>query len=82
MGEFRVVFVDPVVGWFPRLGNSGVGRYSVWHQPLPLLAAATTNVRCELFEQLGLFKAGEPPAFAGVTPFTIFDVHTPPGRIA
>lgn len=73
--------IDPELGWYGRLGRSGgVGRYSVWHEPLGLRAAAVASSRVDLLHRLDLAPADAPPAWAGVLDTTTFDVHTPPVR--
>lgn len=70
----------PLVGWYPRT-DGGVGRYSVWHEPLQLREAVAGETRCEVFERLGLIDAGQQPASAGVQWRVPFDVHTPPTNV-
>ena len=73
--------VDPELGWYPRRGRvDDVGRYSVWHEPLPLRAAAVSESHVELLRTLDLDAVDAPPAWAGVVDTTTFDVHTPPRR--
>lgn len=72
--------IDPELGWYQRRGG-GVGRYSVWHEPLGLRAAAVAEPsRVDLLATLDLAAADAPPAWAGVVDTTTFDVHTPPVR--
>lgn len=71
---------DPLVGWFART-RGGIGRYSVWHPPLPLRPAGVRAAHSTVFEALGLIDRGQPPAAARVVTTTEFDVHTPPRRL-
>ena len=70
----------PLVGWYPRT-DGGVGRYSVWHEPLQLREAVTDEARCDVFERLGLIDKDQQPIGAGVQRIIPFDVHTPPTNI-
>lgn len=71
--------IDPELGWYPRLG-AGLGRYSVWHEPLPLRSATVPERRVDLLRTLDLASADAEPAWAGTVATTTFDVHTPPHR--
>jgi hypothetical protein len=73
--------VDPLIGWYPRRGG-GVGRYSVWHEPLKLREAVAEVSRCDVFERCGLIDKGQQPISAGLQRQIQFDVHTPPTRVA
>ena len=70
----------PLVGWYPRT-DGGVGRYSVWHEPLQLREAAVDLATCDVFERLGLIDKGQQPTGAGVQRSVPFDVHTPPTNV-
>lgn len=72
---------DPFVGWYPRLGG-GIGRYTVWHEPIGLQAVSVHHARAQPFEALGVLDAGQPPVGALVSRTIDFDVHTPPRRIS
>jgi uncharacterized protein YqjF (DUF2071 family) len=78
--DVSLVLCDPFVGWYARKDGSGVGRYSVWHQPLALEDAEIDEARVDVFASLGLTTPGQPPDFAGVQRSVLFDVHTPPIR--
>ncbi|MCU1453638.1 MAG: hypothetical protein JWN46_1784 [Acidimicrobiales bacterium] len=78
--EASRLLLDPTNGWFRRRGDGGVGRYTVWHEPLALEAAEVVDARCQVFTDLGLIAEDEPPAFAGLQRRVQFDVHTPPTR--
>jgi uncharacterized protein YqjF (DUF2071 family) len=78
--EVSTVLLDPFVGWYARHDGSGVGRYSVWHEPLVLEAATIDDADCRVFADLGLVDAGQQPVSAGVQRHVHFDVHTPPVR--
>ncbi len=71
---------DPFVGWYPRLGG-GVGRYTVWHEPIELQAVSVRRGWARPFEALGVLDAGQAPLGALVAPTCDFDVHTPPHRV-
>jgi uncharacterized protein YqjF (DUF2071 family) len=73
--------VNPLVGWYPRR-DGGVGRYSVWHQPLQLREAHADVRRCDVFERLDLIDKGQVPSGAGLQRSIEFDIHTPPTRLA
>jgi uncharacterized protein YqjF (DUF2071 family) len=72
--------VTPLVGWYPRT-DGGVGRYSVWHEPLQLREAVAEVTRCDVFERLGLIDKGQQPTGAGLQRSVPFDVHTPPTNV-
>ena len=79
--EVSRVLTDPLVGWYGRSDGSGVGRYSVWHEPLGLEEATVVDgARCDVFTALDLVDAGQMPLCAGVQRRVAFDVHTPPTR--
>jgi len=78
--EARQLVIDPFTGWYDRRDGSGVGRYSVWHEPLELEEAIVDKARCDLFANLGLIEVGARPLWAGVQRSVYFDVHTPPIR--
>jgi hypothetical protein len=73
--------VDPMIGWYPR-SDGGIGRYSVWHEPLQLQEAVAEVARCDVFQRLGLIDTGQTPSGAGLQRRVEFDVHTPPAKIA
>ncbi|MDP9465287.1 MAG: DUF2071 domain-containing protein [Actinomycetota bacterium] len=79
--ESAATLVDPLVGWYPRR-DGGVGRYSVWHEPLQLGEAAAEVARCDAFEQLGLIDKEQQPISAGLQKQIHIDVHTPPTKVA
>jgi hypothetical protein len=79
--EVSTVLLDPFVGWFSRTDGSGVGRYTVWHEPLALEQADVTAARVGVFVDLGLIGAGDEPVAAGIQRRVRFDVHTPPTRV-
>jgi len=80
--EVSGVLLDPFVGWYARRDGSGVGRYSVWHQPLVLEQAEVVEARCQVFLDLDLLDPGDAPISAGLQRQVWFDVHTPPTRVA
>jgi hypothetical protein len=80
-GQSTETLADPLLGWYPRR-DGGVGRYSVWHEPLQMQEARADVTRCEVFERLGLIDADQPPSSAGLQRKVRFDVHTPPKKIA
>lgn len=73
--------VDPMIGWYAR-SSGGIGRYSVWHEPLQLQAATAHVTRCDAFERLGVIDKDQEPSSAGLQWTIPFDVHTPPTRVA
>ena len=73
--------INPLVGWYPRR-DGGVGRYSVWHQPLQLREADAQVLRCDVFERLALIDRGQTPSAAGLQRRIEFEIHTPPTRLA
>ena len=75
------VLCDPYIGWYARSDGSGVGRYSVWHEPLVLEEALVDEARVEVLTDLGLIEDGQPPLAAGVQRMVGFDIHTPPVQI-
>ena len=79
-GEASRVVFDPFVGWYARRDGSGIGRYSVWHEPLALERAIVDRARCDVFTNLGLVEDGQMPVWAGLQRRVMFDVHTPPVR--
>jgi hypothetical protein len=68
------------VGWYERRGGRGLGRYSVWHEPLDLEEVAVDEARFQVFDDLDLLERGQAPLAAGVQRSVAFDVHTPPVR--
>jgi hypothetical protein len=78
--DCRSTMLEPFVGWFERRGGRGLGRYSVWHEPLDLEEAAVDVAWFQVFHDLDLLDAGQAPIAAGVQPSVAFDVHTPPVR--
>lgn len=78
--EAASALVDPFVGWYPRR-DGGVGRYSVWHEPLQLGEAIAETARCDVFEGLGLIDNEQQPISAGMQRRIRFDIHTPPTRV-
>ncbi|MFJ9707069.1 DUF2071 domain-containing protein [Streptomyces sp. NPDC101234] len=80
-GEASRVLVDPAVGWYPRRDGRGVGRYSVWHEPLRLEAAEVRHAHSQALTDLRLVAPGQLPCHAGLQRSTMFDVHTPPSRL-
>jgi hypothetical protein len=79
--DVGATLVDPMIGWYPRT-TGGVGRYSVWHEPLQLQEAVATVTRCDVFERLGVIDRDQAPASAGLQRRVPFEVHTPPTTIA
>ena len=75
------VLRDPFIGWYDRANGSGVGRYSVWHEPLRLEEALPVEAHCQAHVDLGLIEPGQLPVHAGIQRRTTFDVHTPPTRV-
>jgi uncharacterized protein YqjF (DUF2071 family) len=75
------VLRNPFIGWYDRANGSGVGRYTVWHEPLALEEALVTEAYCQVYTDLGLIEDGQLPIHAGVQRRTVFDVHTPPTRV-
>ena len=73
--------VDPMIGWYPR-SDGGIGRYSVWHEPLRLQTATAEVTRCDAFDRLGVIDSDQEPSSAGLQWTIPFDVHTPPTRVA
>jgi hypothetical protein len=80
-GDMSDLLIDPFVGWYGRR-NGGIGRYSVWHEPLQLCEASPRRAECGVFEDLGLIEPGQRPVSAGLQAHVRFDVHTPPTRVA
>ena len=78
--EVSELLLDPFVGWYGRRNGSGVGRYSVWHDPLELEQATIESASCQVFHDLDLIDDDQLPISAGVQRSTLFDVHTPPVR--
>lgn len=78
--EASRVLIDPVLGWYARRDGSGTGRYSVWHEPLALEHAEVGYAHSQVFTDLGLVTAGQPPCHAGLQRRSLFDIHTPPRR--
>lgn len=78
--EIAATLVDPMIGWYPRR-DGGVGRYSVWHEPLQLQEATAAVTRCDVFERLGFIDKHQPPTGAGLQRRVPFDVHTPPTKV-
>lgn len=78
--EASRILRDPFVGWYGRRDGSGVGRYSVWHEPLRLEEAEVDEAECTVLTDLGLIDPGQLPLCAGVQRRVAFDVHTPPVR--
>lgn len=70
----------PLVGWYPRR-DRGIGRYSVWHEPLAPLACTIEHAQFDVFERLDLVTRGTQPHSALVQRAIRFDVHTPPARV-
>ncbi|MEY9944153.1 DUF2071 domain-containing protein [Kitasatospora sp. GAS1066B] len=79
-GEASRILLDPALGWYPRRDGTGIGRYSVWHQPLALRQAEVTGARSQALTALGLIAEDQPPCHAGLQHSVLFDVHTPPRR--
>jgi len=80
--DVGAVLRNPFIGWYRRVDASGVGRYTVWHEPLRLEEAEVTEAHCDAYTRLGLIEDGQLPVHAGVQRRTVFDVHTPPTRIS
>ncbi len=78
LDETLEVLTHPMVGWFRRSGDLGIGRYSVWHEPLQPHPCAVRWARFAVFERLGLVAPGSEVHSALVQPTVDFDVHTPP----
>ncbi len=78
--ESAAMLVDPLVGWYPRR-DGGIGRYSVWHEPLQLGEAQVEVARCDVFERLGVIDSEQHPIGAGLQQRIQFDIHTPPTRV-
>ena len=72
--------LDPFIGWYGRRNGSGLGRYTVWHEPLDLEEVVVDEARFQVFDDLDLLDAGQAPLAAGVQHSVAFDVHTPPIR--
>ena len=79
-GDCRSTMLDPFVGWYSRRGGGGLGRYTVWHEPLDLEEVAIEEARFQVFDDLDLLEVGQAPLVAGVQRSVAFDVHTPPVR--
>ena len=80
--EVRELLLDPFVGWYARRDGSGVGRYSVWHEPLALEQAIVDEATSQVFTDLSLIDDGQVPVSAGLQRHVHFDVHTPPTRLS
>lgn len=74
------VLLDPFVGWYQRRDGSGIGRYSVWHEPLAPEEAVADEIRCDVLRTLDVIDDGQAPVSIGVQRRVHFDVHTPPVR--
>jgi hypothetical protein len=79
-GDCRAVMLDPFVGWYGRRNGRGLGRYTVWHEPLDLEEVIVDEARFQVFDDLDLLDPGQAPLAAGVQRSVAFDVHTPPIR--
>jgi hypothetical protein len=81
--DCRATMLDPFVGWYGRRnrrGGRGLGRYTVWHEPLELEEVVVDEARFQVFDDLDLLDAAQAPLAAGVQRSVAFDVHTPPVR--
>jgi uncharacterized protein YqjF (DUF2071 family) len=78
--DCRATMLDPFVGWYLRRNGRGLGRYTVWHEPLDLEEVEVDEARYQVFDDLDLLEAGQAPLAAGVQRSVAFDVHTPPVR--
>jgi hypothetical protein len=78
--DCRAVMLDPFVGWYGRRNGRGLGRYTVWHEPLDLEEVVVDEARFQVFDDLDLLDPGQVPIAAGVQRSVAFDVHTPPIR--
>ncbi|MDQ0988712.1 DUF2071 domain-containing protein [Streptomyces sp. V2I9] len=78
--EVSRILTDPALGWYARRDGSGVGRYSVWHEPLMLEDAEVESAHSQVFTDLGLISPGQAPCHAGLQRHSVFDIHTPPRR--
>jgi hypothetical protein len=71
---------DPLIGWFARR-DGGIGRYTVWHEPLAPIACHVEAASFQVFEDLGLVAPDTTPHSAFVAAAIHFDVHTPPVQV-
>ena len=78
--DCRAVLLDPFTGWYGRRNGRGLGRYSVWHEPLDLEEVVVDEARFQVFDDLDLVDHDQAPLAAGVQRSVAFDVHTPPVR--
>ena len=78
--ETHRVLTHPTVGYLRRR-NGSVATYGVWHAPLTMEVATPVEARFQLFEELGLVEAGQPPHSALVQRATRFLVRLPPRRV-
>ena len=78
--DCRATMLDPFIGWYGRRNGRGLGRYTVWHEPLDLEEVVVEEARFQVFDDLDLLDAGQAPLAAGVQRSVAFDVHTPPVR--
>jgi uncharacterized protein YqjF (DUF2071 family) len=78
--DCRATMLDPFTGWYLRRNGRGLGRYTVWHEPLDLEEVVVDEARFQVFDDLDLLDAGQAPLAAGVQRSVAFDVHTPPVR--
>lgn len=76
------MLLDPFVGWYARRDGSGVGCYSVWHEPLIPEQAVVDEATSQAFSDLVLIDDGQVPVSAGLQRHVHFDVQTPPTRLA
>lgn len=80
--EQALILSHPVEGYFMRR-DGGIGRYSVWHDLIPLTVGSATKARFGLFESLGLVppSASRMPHSVLLSRSTRFKIHLPPKRV-
>ncbi len=75
------VIANPLIGYFEH-ERGGVGRYSVWHEPLQPALGRAVSARFSVFEERGLVEADQGPHSVLLQPSTDFTVLLPPHRVA
>jgi hypothetical protein len=83
LAEMQLILTHPVQGYYWRL-NGHLGRYSVWHDLIPLTNAHPQCLYFSLYERLNLLSPAEMqrPHSIFLCPRTTFDVHLPPTKLA
>ncbi len=71
---------DQLRCWYPRK-DGGIGRYTVWHEPIALQPMSIVHGWSRPFEEMGLLERGQAPLGAQVARSSQFDIHTPPTRV-